>query len=66
MKGAPVGLANAERPPGDTPSRSTDDRLDPRRGYWLGGAVAEVDHWRRRALEAEAELRRRAQLGRSR
>ena len=31
---------------------------DPHHGYWPGGAVAEVAHWRARAIAAEAECER--------
>lgn len=54
-------LANAERPAGDRPVASAD-RLDPHFGYWPGSATGHVEHWRQRALAAEAEVRRMREL----
>jgi hypothetical protein len=50
-------LANVERPERDRPVPSPE-RVDPHAGYWLGSAGSRVEHWRRRALAAEAEVER--------
>jgi len=55
-------LANAERPAGERPSRPLEREPAPQDGYWHGSATGRLDHWRRRALVAEAEVERLGRL----
>jgi len=53
-------LINAERSPGDRPPPGPPEP-SPEPAPWLGSATSEIDHWKKRALSAEAviaELRR--------
>jgi hypothetical protein len=49
-------LANVERGSASRPVPAADHG-DPLHGWWPGGAGAEVERWKRRALAAEGELR---------